>query len=84
MAGRRLSMRKIKEVLRLNWGQGLSTRQIARSCSMARSTVKEFLNRAQVAGLTWPLPPDMDDHVLENLLFPPTPAQGREVVLYCD
>lgn len=73
MAGRRLSMRKIKEVIRLNWDQGFSARQIARSCGMARSTVKEFLNRAQVAGLIWPLPPDMDDHALENLLFPKTP-----------
>jgi transposase len=73
MAGRRLSMRKIKEVLRLNWDQGLSARQIAGSCGMARSTVKEFLNRAQVAGLTWPLSPDIDDQVLENLLFPKTP-----------
>jgi transposase len=73
MAGRRISMRKIKEVLRLNWSQGLSARQIARSCGIARSTVQEFLNRAQVAGLSWPLPPEIDDFVLENQLFPPKP-----------
>ncbi|NVL93301.1 MAG: hypothetical protein HWN71_09750 [Desulfobacterales bacterium] len=34
MAKRRLSMRKIKEVLRLKWVHKLSDRQIAKSCSI--------------------------------------------------
>ena len=71
MAGRRLSMRKIKEVLRLHWDQGLSDRQIATSCGIARSSVKEFLVRAQRAGLSWPLQEDLDDGALEARLFPP-------------
>jgi len=71
MAGRRLSMRKIREVLRLHWDQGLSDRQIATSCGIARSSVKEFLLRAQRAGLSWPLTEDLDDGTLEARLFPP-------------
>ena len=70
MAARRLSMRKLKEVLRLKWQNACSNKQIAKSCNMARSTVREYLRRAQDAGLTWPLDPEMDDRVLENLLFP--------------
>ena len=70
MAGRRLSMRKIKEILRLKWQNGCSDGQIAGSCKIARSTVREYLRRAQEAGLTWPLEPDLDDRHLENLLFP--------------
>jgi transposase len=70
MANRRLSMRKIKEVLRLSKEIGLSERQIAKSCGISRSTVKEYLHRAQRAGLSWPLSPDLDDAQLENLLFP--------------
>jgi transposase len=70
MANRRLSMRKIKEVLRLHKEIGLSERQIAKSCDISRSTVKEYLHRAQRAGLNWPLPSDLDDAQLENLLFP--------------
>jgi hypothetical protein len=70
MANRRLSMRKIKEVLRLHQEIGLSERQIAKSCDISRSTVKEYLHRAQRAGLNWPLPSDLDDAQLENLLFP--------------
>ncbi|MBM4324636.1 MAG: helix-turn-helix domain-containing protein [Deltaproteobacteria bacterium] len=70
MANRRLSIRKIKEVLRLHQKIGLSERQIAKSCDISRSTVKEYLHRAQRAGLSWPLPSDLDDAQLENLLFP--------------
>ena len=44
-------MRKITEVLRLRWDQQLSNRQIAQSCSIAHSTVKEYLDRAQKAGI---------------------------------
>jgi transposase len=66
-------MRSIKEVLRLKWTCGLSDRQIARSCSIARSTVGEYLRRAEKAGLHWPLPEGMDDSQLDALLFPVAP-----------
>jgi len=65
-------MRKIKEVLRLSKEIGLSERQIAKSCGISRSTVKDYLIRAQRVGLSWPLSPDLDDAQLENLLFPST------------
>jgi len=71
MANRRLSMRKIKEVLRLKWEKGFSARQIANSCDIARSTVTDYLDRAQLKGLTWPLPDDLDDAAVEHMLFPP-------------
>jgi len=65
-------MRKIKESLRLSKEIGLSERQIAKSCDISQSTVKDYLSRAQRAGLCWSLPPDLDDAQLENLLFPLT------------
>ncbi len=64
-------MRKIKEVLRLHKEIGFSERQIAKSCGISRSTVQEYLHRIQRAGLSWPLPSELDDAQLENLLFPP-------------
>jgi len=73
MAKERLSMRKIKEVLRLRFEHQQSARQIAKSCGIARSTVKEYLDRAQKAAIPWPLPPEWDDATLENRLFPPIP-----------
>ena len=71
MANRRLSMRKIKEVLRLKGEKNLSARQIAISCDIARSTVQDYLHRAQIAGLPWPVPEELDDAALEHLLYPP-------------
>ncbi len=72
MPNQRKSMRKIRNVLRLKFQLHLSDRQIARSCVLARSTVAEYVRRAQRAGLTWPLPEDWDDRRIANRLFPPT------------
>ena len=74
---RRLPMRKIKDVLRLH-AAGRSSRQIGPSVGVGRSTVAEYLRRAEVAGLSWPLPEGLDEAALERLLFPPPPAaKGR-------
>ena len=70
MANKRLSMRKIKEILRLCWHEGLSARQAARSCSVAKGTVSNVVDRARKAGLSWPIPEDLDEAALENRLFP--------------
>lgn len=82
MPAARLTMRKIKEVLRLKWACGLSNRRIARSCGIARPTVSEYLRRARAAGLSWPLPDEIDENTLEQLLFPPAvslPPAARAV-----
>jgi predicted transcriptional regulator len=46
---RRLSVRKIKEVLRLRFELGQGQRAIARACSISQSTVHEYLKRAEAA-----------------------------------
>jgi len=73
-------MRKIKEVLRLK-SLGLTSREIAKSVSVARSTIAEYLRRADEAGITWPLPDGLDDAALERLLFKlkQTPAAGGPI-----
>jgi transposase len=72
MSQERLSLRKISEVLRLKWGCGLSQRTIGRSCQIAHSTVGEYLQRADAAGLKWPLPAGLDEESLQQMLFPAT------------
>ena len=79
MPAKRLSMRKIREVLRLRWGNGLSKRQTAVSCGISRPAVDEYLRRAEEAGLTWPLAAELDDGALERLLFPPAPNLPAQV-----
>ncbi|MGH7748039.1 MAG: IS21 family transposase, partial [Candidatus Dormibacteria bacterium] len=62
-------MRKIRDVLRLSLGEGLSDRHVSASMGMPRITVRRYLQRARQAGLSWPLAEDMDDHALEQRLF---------------
>ncbi len=64
-------MRKVHLVLRLFFTAGLSIRAIARSINASPSTVGDYLRRAQVAGLSWPLPDGMDERAVEAKLFPP-------------
>ena len=80
MAAERLSMRTIREILRLKWDCHRSNREIAQSCHIARSSVGECLARAAAAGLAWPLPPELDDGTLEARLYrqagrPPGPPR---------
>jgi len=69
MVRARLSMRKIKEVLRLKHTYALSKRQISQICNISRSTVGEYLERADKAGISWPLPEGLTDQELEQRLF---------------
>jgi transposase len=71
-------MRKIREVFRLKFDCELSNRKIAKSCNIARSTVGEYLFRFQQAALSWPLPQELDDNQLEQLLYPQLPAVAVE------
>ena len=70
----RLNMRRIRDVLRLKFGQGLSERQVAASLGLSKTSVGTYLHRARQAGLTWPLPQGLDDDGLELLLFPAAPT----------
>lgn len=78
MAGERLLMRKLREILRLKWECRLTHREIARAAAVGTGTVSEYLKRAHAAGLSWPLPDEWDDAVLSARLYPPAP--GAEVV----
>jgi hypothetical protein len=72
MPTERLSMRHIREVLRLHHSVGMSQRAVARSLNLAQGTVSKYLNRTRRAGLSWPLPPELDDDLrLEDRLYPP-------------
>lgn len=67
MAAQRLRMKQLRNILRHELG--LSQRQIVRSTGIGLGTVSEYLARAKVAGLSWPLP---DDLALEGRLYPPS------------
>ena len=71
-----IAMRKIRDVIRLSFGEGLSLRQVSASLGIPFTTVADHVLRAKDAGLAWPLPDGLDDDALEQLLFPP-PVSDR-------
>jgi transposase len=71
MPAERLPMRQVREVLRLKHVCGWSGHQIAAAVGVSRYTVAEYLRRAGVVGITWPVPPELDDAALERKLFMP-------------
>ena len=76
---KRLSMRKIREALRLSF-EGLSTREMALSLAIGRTTLREYLGRARDAGLSWPLPDALSDADLEHVLFPRRSADSSQPI----
>jgi len=78
MPARRISVRRIKEILRLKFKLNLDNRQIARSCNIPHSTVANYLRRAEAGGFAWPLSPEISEVDLEMRLFPTVPV-NREI-----
>ncbi len=66
----RVTMRKIRDILRLAWSCNQSRQVIGDSCGVGKTTVTDTLRRAAIAKLSWPLPLDLDDEGLESLLYP--------------
>ena len=71
MPNRRLSMRKIQEVLRLKFELKLTHRDIAKSLNISAGTVGEYLRLAKAATMSWPLPTNMKDDELYAALYQP-------------
>jgi transposase len=75
-------MRKIKEMLRLK-ALGLTNRQIAGSIKASHSTVGEYLRLAQAAGISWPVPEDIDEAQLKAKLFPQEKPPAKRAAPDC-
>ena len=82
MSQKRLSMRKIRELLRLKYELGRSNREIATSLGIANSTVSDYTRRATAAGFLLAVcRRGLDDTALETALVAPRPrtrTSGRE------
>jgi transposase len=73
-------MRLVSEVLRLKHATKLSHRQIARALRIGIGTVTNYLAAAERAGLSWPLPAELDEAALATKLWPPAPAGEAKFV----
>ena len=70
MANRRLTIRKIKEILRLRYEAGRPIRQISSSAGISVGSIQKLLEKAAQAQLSWSLPEEMGDAALSQLLYP--------------
>jgi transposase len=62
-------MRKIRDVLRYRHSAGLSLEATARALNISKGVVAKYIRLASAAGLSWPLPDELDDGGLEKLLY---------------
>ena len=78
MAQERLSVKKIKDLLRLHLVGGVSSRrQLARMVGCGKTAVTDCLRRAAVAGLNaWEAIAELDEEELEKRLYPSAQAGG--------
>ena len=67
-------MRKIRDVLRYRHTTDLSLDAIAGALRLSKGVVAKYLKLAASAGLSWPLPDDLDDRALERQLYPRPPG----------
>ena len=75
MPATRITMRKIRDVLRLRLSAGLSIREISRSTKISVGSIQKLLSKAKALGLTWPLPDELDDSQLAVLFYPRADTQ---------
>ena len=66
-------MTDYREILRLNH-QGISGRDIAKSCGCSRNTVARVLGKAREHGMTWQSAEEKTNGDLRDLFFPGVPA----------
>ena len=70
MKPKKVTVLKLKDILRLHHEAHLSQRQIARSLKLSVGVISEYLTRARLAGIAWPLPPDVGEDQLVAILQP--------------
>ena len=73
---KRIDTMSIRDILRHHHDLGLPRAEIAVAVSVSAGTVSNVLERAQAAGLSWPLPSDLDDDGLRARLYPPAPRES--------
>ena len=80
---KRIDTMSIRDILRHHHDLGLPRAEIAVAVSVSAGTVSNVLERAQAAGLSWPLPSDLDDDGLRARLYPPAARESQRSRTRC-
>ena len=70
MANQRITMRKIREVLRLRFAAQLTIRKISTSTKISVGGIQKLLNKVNNLSLSWPLPDGLGDSQLAQMFYP--------------
>ena len=70
MSAKRITMRQLRELLRLRYEAKLSMRQINASTKISVGKIQSILKQAEALDLQWPLPDEMDDRELAQKFYP--------------
>lgn len=70
MSKKRITMRQLRELLRLRHEAGLSIRQISASTKISVGKIQSVLKQAQKLNIQWPLPEELDDRELAQRFYP--------------
>jgi len=80
-------VRIVRDVLRYTFEMNYSQRRIATMTGFSRRVVERILKQFEKIGLTWPIPPEIDDKKLDELINPKTrdrPSFGSIDFAYVD
>ena len=70
MPNKRITMRNIREILRLRLVAGLSVRQIHRSARISVGAIQKLLSKATALAVIWPQVETLSDKELAVLFYP--------------
>lgn len=71
MPTNRITMRRIRETLRLHLQAGLSYSEIARALKISKSVAGKYVSLARAAGVDWDAAQSLSDEELEARLYRP-------------
>ena len=71
MPTNRITMRRIREVLRLHLQAGLSYNEVGRALKISKSVVGKYVSLARAAGVDWDQAQTLSDEDLDARLFRP-------------
>ena len=71
MPTNRITMRRIRETLRLHLQAGLSYNEIGRALKISKSVVGKYVSLARLHGVDWAVAQSLSDEDLEARLYRP-------------
>ena len=71
MPTNRITMRRIRETLRLHLQAGLSYNEVGRALKIYKSAIGKYVSLARVHGVDWALAQTLSDEELEARLYRP-------------